>query len=311
MSILVVRIGLQGNRGLTGEAAPATITVANNIDDVVTVADNISDINDCVTNLPAIIAAPAEAAAAAVSADEAEAAAAGVNLPSVGAGDATKILKVNSAEDGYELALKIPDLTASKQGALLIQNTTDDGIAYLTSQGTAGQVLQSNEADADPSWVDPADPIGTVIDFAGTSPPDSYLDIAGGPEVSRTTYAPLFAIIGTTWGVGDGSTTFNLPDGSRNTFVGSGGSGTGTLGNSVGDTGGTETHTLTEAELPSSVTLSDTGCGDVNNTQNGSGFLAGVDSGAHARNIAVALGSGTPHTIMQPSAVSLKCIRYQ
>ena len=54
-------------------------------------------------------------------------------------------------------------------------------------------------------------PPGTVIHYAGTTVPDGYL-IANGALVSRTTYAKLFAAIGTKWGAGDGSTTFKLPN---------------------------------------------------------------------------------------------------
>jgi len=58
-------------------------------------------------------------------------------------------------------------------------------------------------------------PAGTIIDFAGTSAPTGYLacpTASGGAQVvSRTTYAALFAAIGTTWGAGDGSTTFGIP----------------------------------------------------------------------------------------------------
>lgn len=58
-------------------------------------------------------------------------------------------------------------------------------------------------------------PAGTIIDFAGTAAPSGYLacpTAAGGAQlVSRTTYAALFAAIGTAWGVGDGSTTFGIP----------------------------------------------------------------------------------------------------
>ena len=54
-------------------------------------------------------------------------------------------------------------------------------------------------------------PAGTVIQFAGSSAPSGYLK-ANGNAVSRSTYAALFAVIGTTYGTGDGSTTFNLPD---------------------------------------------------------------------------------------------------
>lgn len=54
-------------------------------------------------------------------------------------------------------------------------------------------------------------PVGTWIDFGGTEPPSGYL-VRDGSAVSRTTYAELFSVIGTTYGEGDGSTTFNLPN---------------------------------------------------------------------------------------------------
>lgn len=54
-------------------------------------------------------------------------------------------------------------------------------------------------------------PTGSVIPYAGKSAPDGWL-LCDGAAVSRTTYADLFAVIGTTFGSGDGSTTFNLPD---------------------------------------------------------------------------------------------------
>ena len=54
-------------------------------------------------------------------------------------------------------------------------------------------------------------PAGVIIPFAGTSVPSGYL-LCNGARVSRTTYARLFAAVGTLYGAGDGSTTFALPD---------------------------------------------------------------------------------------------------
>ena len=54
-------------------------------------------------------------------------------------------------------------------------------------------------------------PSGSMIAFAGKAVPDGWL-LCNGALVSRTTYAKLFAAIGTAWGAGDGSTTFKLPD---------------------------------------------------------------------------------------------------
>jgi microcystin-dependent protein len=102
-------------------------------------------------------------------------------------------------------------------------------------------------------------PTGSVMPFAGSSAPAGWL-LSFGQAVSRTTYAALFAAIGTTYGVGDGSTTFNLPDlrgrvvagqddmggTSANRLTGLSG---GVDGDVLGGTGGLETHTLTEAQL--------------------------------------------------------------
>lgn len=62
------------------------------------------------------------------------------------------------------------------------------------------------------------EPIGTIYAFAGNNIPSGYLPCNGG-AISRTTYADLFAVIGTTYGAGDGSTTFNLPNLNNNSFL--------------------------------------------------------------------------------------------
>lgn len=53
--------------------------------------------------------------------------------------------------------------------------------------------------------------VGTIAHFAGSTAPAGWLK-ANGAAISRTSYAALFLAIGTTYGVGDGSTTFNIPD---------------------------------------------------------------------------------------------------
>lgn len=142
---------------------------------------------------------------------------------------------------------------------------------------------------------------GAMLDFAGTSLPSGYLG-CDGSAVSRSTYATLFTAIGTTWGAGDGSTTFNLPDFRRRAAVGSGGSGTGTLGNAIGNTGGAETHTLSTAELASHTHPSTTGVG-------GSGSAPNATPNSNTPDNTGSAGSGTAHSIMQPSAVVFKIIK--
>lgn len=77
--------------------------------------------------------------------------------------------------------------------------------------GNVGEVYSKAQVDAMiANAVALAEPTGSIKPFAGTTIPDGYL-LCDGSAVSRTTYAALFAVIGTTYGTGDGSTTFNLP----------------------------------------------------------------------------------------------------
>jgi len=99
---------------------------------------------------------------------------------------------------------------------------------------SSAQRLQMYKEMAKP-FFDILTPSGSIIMHAGSSAPSGYL-LCDGANVSRTTYADLFAVIGETFGPGDGSTTFNLPD-FRGIFPrGAGTNGTlGSVGGSVGD----------------------------------------------------------------------------
>lgn len=85
--------------------------------------------------------------------------------------------------------------------------------------------------------------IGQIIAYAGENEPTGWLK-CDGRAVLRNRYPDLFAVIGTTYGSGDGSTTFNLPDLTEKFPVGSG------TNYAVGSTGGEKTHTLVNNELP-------------------------------------------------------------
>ena len=106
-------------------------------------------------------------------------------------------------------------------------------------------------------------PAGVVLPFAGSTAPTGWL-LCFGQAVSRTTYAALFTALGTSYGAGDGSTTFALPDlrgripGGKDNMGGSAASrlttaGSGVDGTTLGAAGGAQTHTLTNAQLPTSV----------------------------------------------------------
>lgn len=91
-------------------------------------------------------------------------------------------------------------------------------------------------------------PAGTIVQWPGAVAPTSWL-ICDGSAVSRSTYASLFAAIGTQYGSGDGSTTFNLPNLKGRVAVGLDASQT--EFNTLGEVGGAKTHTLTTSEMPS------------------------------------------------------------
>lgn len=95
-------------------------------------------------------------------------------------------------------------------------------------------------------------PIGAGCDYYGSNLPTNFL-WADGSAISRTTYSELFAIIGTTYGDGDGSTTFNLPDKRERVSVmykenSTNGTTGATLG-ILGAKGGEFKHTLSDSEL--------------------------------------------------------------
>jgi microcystin-dependent protein len=169
---------------------------------------------------------------------------------------------------------------------------------------TTAFVFESGEAA-----VASAAPAGAVGHFAGTAAPAGWL-VRDGSSVSRTTYAALFAAIGTTWGAGDGSTTFNVPDARRTVDVGSGGSGSSVLGSTVGSTGGEETHTLVLAEVPpQDVTLA-LGL-DAYPENTGDTQAYAPDARLGTSNVtATTDGGGGAHNNMQPSAVYLPIIKY-
>jgi microcystin-dependent protein len=100
-------------------------------------------------------------------------------------------------------------------------------------------------------------PTATIVPWSDSSIPSGFLECTG-QAVSRSTYADLFAIVGTTYGAGNGSTTFNVPDLQNNVAVGKsntknlGSTGGANTVSSTGNVGGsTANATLSESQLAS------------------------------------------------------------
>lgn len=196
--------------------------------------------------------------------------------------------------------------------------------------------------------VQSAMPVGSVIDFAGAAAPAGWL-LCYGQAVSRTAYAALFSVIGTVFGAGDGSTTFNVPDARGRVSAGRdnmGGTSANRLtnlsggldGDVLGATGGAEVHQLTadqngpHTHAAGTLTAASAGAHthDVlvrDHTNNGKIAIMGSDdsgdptssapakaasAGAHTHSLtgaSASSGTGAAHNNVQPTIIFSKIIK--
>ena len=268
--------------------------------------------------------------------------------PTVLAGTSAPLSTVDSAQlvDGAVIASKMAAdsvATSSLQNdSVSADKIADDAVGQDQIANNAvgtDQIADSAVTSAKLSS-DAAFTAGMLMPYAGTSAPTGWL-LAYGQEISRTTYASLYAAIGTTYGVGNGSSTFNLPDLRGRVIAGQDDMGgvsgnrltnqTGGLdGDALGATGGSETHTLTTSQLAahthniSSMTVYGwSGGGGSGGGQSAAGLQYGTVSdasgttslqattnatassggtGNHTASIANA-GSDSPHNNVQPTII--------
>lgn len=146
-------------------------------------------------------------------------------------------------------------ILATAISARSLMSTLTSGAEFLVNDaGTLRKCTSQQIAQAS------AVPSGCMMDYAGTTEPLGWI-FCYGQALSRTTYAALFAAIGTAYGTGDGSTTFNIPDFRSRVAVGKDDMG-GTAANLItsavsgfdakvlGNKGGAQSHTLVTAEVP-------------------------------------------------------------
>ena len=139
----------------------------------------------------------------------------------------------------------------------MFDNANDGDLLLNTSEMSPGEVLQFDDGTWNPvanirgpqgpqgEKGEPGEgiPVGSIIPYGNSVVPETYL-LCNGQAVSRTDYPELFAIIGTSFGSGDGSTTFNVPDYRDKFVLGAGGE------VDLAETGGEKEVTLTLDEVP-------------------------------------------------------------
>ena len=156
------------------------------------------------------------------------------------------------------------------------------------------------------------DPAGILKIWAGsnTTVPGGYL-LCDGTAISRTIYGDLFTAISTAYGVGDGSTTFNIPNLVGKVPVGFDSSQT--EFDVLGETGGAKTHTLSVAEMPGHTHNGSSRAGG------GSGNFAyslnadrggSIDATATGESVGGSTGGGTAHNVLDPYITLTYIIKY-
>lgn len=198
----------------------------------------------------------------------------------------------------------------------------------------AGEWLLHSSPLAQPFLI----PIGGIIDYTGSTAPNTNFVIPAGQAINRTTYASYFAIVSTTYGTGDGSTTFNVPDltgrvvamkesaATRLTSTYFAGDST-----ALGSVGGGESKTLLTANLPAytpigtisnAITVAFNAANVSSASGGGNSITTGAFSSTGALNLnAASIGGGstftgsaqggvsTPFRTVQPTIILNKILR--
>lgn len=246
----------------------------------------------------------------------------------------------STPNDGQLLAITVhttngvaPTLQADGGTAYPIQSSSGTGVAASSLVSGSPYTLRFSTGNS--AWMlrnfygNPFNvPLGAVLDYVGATAPNSNFVLAFGQCISRTTYSAFFALVSTTYGVCDGTTTFGVPDfrgyvvagkddmgGSAANRITNGGSGI--AGTSLGATGGSQNQTISQGQLPN-ITLSGNTSGfniyrtPSSSNAGGAGTFTFINNSVEtiAPAVTVSLGgSGQALTTMPPTRIVNKIVR--
>lgn len=245
------------------------------------------------------------------------------------------------ATNGATVTLNVDSLGAkplrSGPGVELSAGVLVQGTPYVALYNNSDQAFYLHGFFSNPYSI----PIGASVDFWGATAPSSSFVLMYGQAISRTTYAALFSLFGTTYGAGDGGATFNIPDVRGRVVAGSdvmGGTPAGRLnatggmnGTQIGSVGGAQTVALAASQIPTitsvvsvnvSGSISGTTSQSVHVTGPGSrpadfgvgiseavvgvsGSFSGAGSGSATSNNT----GGAAHSVVQPTIVANRLLR--
>jgi microcystin-dependent protein len=151
-------------------------------------------------------------------------------------------------DDGIQtFKMKLANVVRNGQASVAISRTDRNSLIPSAGWEIFNTTQFTKQVYTGTEWINLGPQVGDAIASYRASAPAGFL-ACDGSTVSRTTYADLFDTIGTTYGSGDGSTTFTLPDTRRRVLMGKGGTAVSSPANTLGATGGAETHTLLASE---------------------------------------------------------------